>query len=207
MIGCGQTAYSYSVITHLAVIDSSWDSTIAPAIQERFAGATEAEVKAARKFAYGGCLIQDLGYYPGGNKLFSDLLHYVRSGDFVVALIEESESPADYAFALGALSHHASDNNGHASATNLSVPILYPDLRKKFGDIVTFDEKPSAHIKVCEGTGKAKRSTQATVGVVGRLKINRLSYCFIDSFQGFHKIQFAAPEWKMPEPLQYRRFY
>lgn len=135
-------------MTHISVIDSTWESTIAPMIQQRFSHASEDEIQQARKFAYGGCIIQDLGYYPGGSKLFSDLLHYVRSGDFVQALIQNSETPAEYAFALAALSHYASDNNGHALATNRAVPILYPELRKKFGDEVTFDEKPSAHLKV-----------------------------------------------------------
>jgi hypothetical protein len=138
----------YSVMTHIAVIDSAWESMITPMIQQKFPHASKDEILQARKFAYGGCIIQDLGYYPGGSKIFSDLLHYVRSGDFVQALIQNSETPADYAFALAALSHYASDNNGHALATNRAVPILYPELRKKFGDEVTFDEKPSAHLKV-----------------------------------------------------------
>jgi hypothetical protein len=134
-------------MTHIAIIDSTWDSTIAPILQQRFPGASQEEIRQSRKFAYCGCIIQDLGYYPGGSKIFSDLLHYVRSGDFVQALIENSETPAEYAFALAALSHYASDNNGHALATNRAVPILYPELRKKYGDEVTFDEKPSAHLK------------------------------------------------------------
>lgn len=141
-------SFSYSVMTHIAVIDSAWESMITPMIQQRFPRASKDEILQARKFAYGGCIIQDLGYYPGGSKIFSDLLHYVRSGDFVQALIQNSETPAEYAFALAALSHYASDNNGHALATNRAVPILYPELRRKFGDEVTFDEKPSAHLKV-----------------------------------------------------------
>ena len=34
--------------------------------------------------------MQDMGYYPFGSKNFSDLTHYVRSGDFVVNLISDS---------------------------------------------------------------------------------------------------------------------
>ena len=119
-----------------------------PAIQKRFSNSPRDEIDQTRKYAYGACIIQDLGYYPGGNKFFSDLVHYVRSGDFVRVLLEESKTPEEYAFALGALSHYASDNNGHSLATNRAVPILYPELRKKYGDEITFDEKPSAHIKV-----------------------------------------------------------
>ena len=50
-----------------------------------------------------------MGYYPFGNKYFSDLVHYVRSGDFVENLVEESSDLNEYAFALGALAHYAAD--------------------------------------------------------------------------------------------------
>ena len=102
----------------------------------------------AHAYAYGGAIIQDLGYYPFGSKFFSDLAHYVRSGDFVLALIEESRDLNEYAFALGALSHYAADASGHALATNRAVAIMYPGLAKKYGPIVTYQEKPSAHMKV-----------------------------------------------------------
>ena len=82
----------------------------------------------AHAYAYGGCIIQDLGYYPFGSKFFSDLTHYVRSGDFILNLIKESQDLNEYAFALGALSHYAADNNGHSMAVNLAVPLLYPKL-------------------------------------------------------------------------------
>ncbi len=117
-------------------------------MKKSFPRSSADEISASRKFAYGGSLIQDLGYYPGGNKFFSDLVHYVRSGDFVTALIEDSQTIDEYAFALGALSHYSSDNIGHATATNLSVPILYPELRRKYGNLVTYEDKPSAHLKV-----------------------------------------------------------
>ncbi len=78
------------------------------------------ELIKAHAYAYGGCIIQDLGYYPFGNKFFSDLTHYVRSGDFVLNLITESQDLDEYAFALGALAHYAADNNGHPIAVNRS---------------------------------------------------------------------------------------
>src|SRR6185295_19282487 len=121
-------ADAYSVLTHIAIIDSSWDESIVPVLHKRFPDATTDDIRASRKFAYGGCIIQDLGYYPGGNKLFSDLVHYVRSGEFVGALLQEAKTIDEYAFAIGALSHYSSDNNGHALATNRAVPILYPKL-------------------------------------------------------------------------------
>jgi hypothetical protein len=119
---------AYSVLTHEAIIDSTWDSAIKPLLLKRFPAATPDELKQAHAFAYGGCLIQDLGYYPFGSKVFSNLTHYIRSGDFVVNLIRDSQDLNEYAFALGALSHYAADNNGHPLAVNRAVPLFYPKL-------------------------------------------------------------------------------
>jgi hypothetical protein len=140
-------AHSYSVLTHEAIIDSAWDTAIRPLLLKRFPAATPDELKQAHAYAYGGCIIQDLGYYPFGSKFFSDLTHYVRSGDFVLNLIRESQDLDEYAFALGALSHYAADNNGHSLAVNLAVPLLYPKLGRKFGNLVTYADDPFTHAK------------------------------------------------------------
>jgi hypothetical protein len=147
-ISCALKCAGYSVLTHEAIIDAAWKDSIVPLLQSRFPDATPAELLKAHAYAYGGAIIQDLGYYPFGSQFFSDLVHYVRSGDFVLALIEESKDLNEYAFALGALSHYAADASGHQLATNLSVAILYPGLAKKYGPVVTYEEKPSAHMKV-----------------------------------------------------------
>ena len=138
---------AYSVLAHEAIVDAAWDEAIKPLLLERFPQATPAELRAAHGFAYGGCVIQDMGYYPFGNKFFSDLVHYVRSGDFVAALLRDSQNLNEYAFALGALAHYSADNEGHRTGTNLAVPLLYPKLRHKYGDVVTYDENPLAHLK------------------------------------------------------------
>jgi hypothetical protein len=140
-------AYAYSVLTHEAIIDSTWDSAIKPVLLKRFPAATADDLLAAHAYAYGGCIIQDLGYYPFGSKFFSDLTHYVRSGDFILNLIRDSEDLDEYAFALGALSHFAADNNGHRMATNPSVPLLFPKLRLLFGNSVTYADDPFSHTK------------------------------------------------------------
>jgi len=137
----------YSVLTHEAIVDSLWDNPIRKILSKRFPMATPEELEQAHAYAYGGCIIQDMGYYPFSNKLFSDLTHYVRSGDFVLALIRESQDVDEYAFALGALAHYAADIDGHGQAVNLAVPILYPELRKKFGKTVTYWDNPLAHIR------------------------------------------------------------
>lgn len=135
----------YAVLTHEAVIDAAWKDSIVPLLLKRFPNATPEELLQAHAYVYGGAIIQDLGYYPFGNKFFSDLTHYVRSGDFVIALIEESEDLNEYAFALGALSHYAADASGHPLATNRSVALMYPKLAKKYGPVITYEDKPSAH--------------------------------------------------------------
>jgi hypothetical protein len=118
--------FSYSVLTHEAIIDSVWDTSLKALLLKRFPDATPEQLVEAHAYAYGGSIIQDMGYYPFGAKFFTDLLHYVRSGDFVLSLIRDSHDLNEYAFSLGALAHYAADNNGHRMATNVSVPLLYP---------------------------------------------------------------------------------
>ncbi len=139
--------YSYSVLSHQALIDMTWETNLKPLLKARYPKATETELKDAQAYAYGGSIIQDLGYYPHGSHFFSDLTHYVRSGDFVMALLQDSQSVDDYAFALGALSHYATDNEGHRLGTNRAVPLLYPPLKKKYGDSVTYEDDELAHVK------------------------------------------------------------
>jgi hypothetical protein len=142
-----QSASSYSVLTHEAIVDSTWDSAIKPLLLKRFPDSTREDLMQAHAYAYGGSIIQDLGYYPFGSKFYSDLTHYVRSGDFIVNLIRESQDLDEYAFVLGALSHYAADNDGHSIATNVSVPLLYPKLRLKFGNTITYADDPFSHGK------------------------------------------------------------
>ena len=139
-------ARAYSVLTHEAIVDAAWDDAIVPVLRARFRPSAD-ELLRARAFSYGGCLIQDLGYYPFSSRLFGDLTHYVRSGDFVEALVREARNTEELAFALGALAHYAADNVGHPSAVNLAVPITYPKLRAKFGDRVTYQDHPTAHLR------------------------------------------------------------
>ncbi len=138
---------AYAVLSHEAIIDSAWNTNIRPLLVKRFPNATSDELKEAHGYAYGGAIIQDMGYYPHGSHFFSDLTHYVRSGDFVLALLRDSKDLDGYAFALGALSHYAADNEGHLIAVNLSVPLLYPKLKKKYGGVITYEENPLAHVQ------------------------------------------------------------
>jgi hypothetical protein len=140
-------SYGYTVLTHEAIIDSVWDASIQKQLLKRFPDTSPEELQEAHAYAYGGCIIQDMGYYPFSSRFFSDLTHYVRSGDFIEALIRESHDLNEYAFALGALEHYAADTEGHRLATNRAVPILYPELRRKYGNNVTYWDNPAAHIR------------------------------------------------------------
>ena len=146
-LGCPSESAAYAVLAHEAVIDSVWDADIRPLLLKRFPEATREQLKEAHGYAYGGAIIQDMGYYPHGSFFFSDLTHYVRSGDFVVALLRDSKDLDGYAFALGALAHYAADNEGHPIGVNRAVPLLYPKLKKKYGDTVTYEDDPLAHVK------------------------------------------------------------
>jgi hypothetical protein len=147
-LSASQPSHAYSVLAHESNIDAAWEHGIVPALLERFPDARPEELTAARAYAYGGCVIQDLGYYPFGSHFFSDLLHYVRTGDFVVTLIRDARDVNELAFALGALAHYAGDTSGHPIGVNPSVAIIYPKLRAKFGDLVTYADSPSRHVMV-----------------------------------------------------------
>jgi hypothetical protein len=146
VLGLAQNCGAYSVLTHEEVVDLLWKDDIQPLLSKRFPSATADDLKKAHAFAYGGSLIQDMGYYPFGNKYFSDLTHYVRSGDFIANLVNDATDLDEYAFALGALAHYSADNLGHPTV-NRAVAMEFPKLRKKFGDEVTYADNPKAHIR------------------------------------------------------------
>ena len=139
-------SFAYSVLTHEEIVDLLWSDEIRPLLLKRYPGLSEDQIKEAHAYAYGGAAIQDLGYYPFGSKDFSNLVHYVRSGDFVRELLLESQDANEYAFALGALSHYASDIAGHP-AVNQAVAVAYPKLRAKFGQSVRYAQDKTAHLK------------------------------------------------------------
>jgi hypothetical protein len=141
------SCFACSVLSHEAIVDALWDVKLKPALLARFPKTTPDDLKQAHGYAYGGAIIQDLGYYPHGSKVFSDLAHYVRTGDFCIALVSESHTLNELSFALGAVSHYFSDIDVHRYATNPGEAILYPKLERKFGKIITYEEDPAAHLK------------------------------------------------------------
>jgi hypothetical protein len=143
---CSGGLSAYSVLTHEEIVDLAWSDGIRPLLLKRFPGLSEDQITEAHAYAYGGAVIQDLGYYPFGSREFSNLVHYVRSGDFVRELLIESRDVNEYAFALGALAHYASDIAGHP-AVNQAVAIEYPKLRAKFGKSVRYAQDKTAHLK------------------------------------------------------------
>ncbi len=141
-------AGAFSVVAHLEAVDASWDRQLAALLEHRFGHLSSAQLKEARAYAYGGALIQDLGYYPFGSHFFTNLTHYVRSGEFVDCLIRDASDPDEYAFALGALAHYAFDNVGHPLAVNRAVPLMYPKVRAKVGPTALYVDSPARHVMV-----------------------------------------------------------
>jgi hypothetical protein len=137
---------AYSVLTHEEIIDLLWDQGIKPLLLARYPNATPQELLKAHAYAYGGSVIQDIGYYPFGDQVFSDLAHYVRTGAFVQALLDDAQDLNEYAFALGALSHYVSDINGHPYI-NQAVGIEYPKLAREYGPEVPYDVDHKAHLR------------------------------------------------------------
>jgi hypothetical protein len=140
-------AEAYSLLTHEMLIDFTWEDSIKPLLLSRYPNLTPAELEQARAYAYGGCVIQDIGYYPFGDKTFSNLTHYVRTGDFIVNLFRNATNANELAFAVGALSHYIGDSIGHSEATNLAVPLEFPKLEKEYGKVVTYADGEHQHVQ------------------------------------------------------------
>lgn len=139
-------ARPYSVLSHEEVVDLAWKSHVLPLLRERYPAATPDELREAHSYAYGGCILQDLGYYPFGNHELSDLAHYVRTGDFVNNMLRDANSMDEYAFALGALAHYRGDTTGHP-AVGVATAREYPRLKRRFGPFVSYYDSPKAHIR------------------------------------------------------------
>jgi hypothetical protein len=139
---------AYSVLTHEELIDLAWNDSIRPLLLAKFPKSSDAELVVAHSFAYGGSAVQDMGYYPFGKVFFSELTHYVRSGDFVVRLLSDARTLNEYAFAIGALSHYLGDSIGHSEAVNPATALAFPKLKDKYGESVTYGESPHSHIRM-----------------------------------------------------------
>ncbi len=192
------TVSAYSVLTHEALIDRNWDREIKPLLLARFPGSTDDQLKEARAYTYGGAIIQDMGYYPFGSKFFSNLAHYTRSGDFVMTLIRDAQDLNEYAFALGTLAHYAADNEGHPVAVNKAVPLLYPNLKNKFGANVTYEDNPAAHLKTefsfdIVEVARGKYASESYHDFIGfRVSKPLLERAFLDTYSIELKDQFTS---------------
>jgi Zinc dependent phospholipase C len=139
---------AYGVLTHQQLIDQAWNTVIVPILLNRFPSLTTEQLKEAHAYAYGGCIVQDFGYYPFANAFFSDLTHYVRTGDFIQKLFQHAHTANEYAFAIGALSHYVGDTIGHSRATNPSVAIAFAKLGAKYGSSVNYAQGKQQHVRV-----------------------------------------------------------
>jgi hypothetical protein len=147
LLACAHPLAAYSLLTHEQLIDLTWHDSIVPLLLSRYPDLTPADLKSAHAYAYAGCVIQDIGYYPFGDASFSNLTHYVRSGDFVVNLFRNAGNANELAFAVGALSHYIGDTIGHPQATNLAVPVEFPALARKYGRVVNYAQGRRQHVQ------------------------------------------------------------
>lgn len=147
IVTAGPSVFAYSVLTHQQIIDLAWGPSIKPLLLARYPDTTAQQLRVAQSYAYGGCEIQDAGYYPFGHAFFSELTHYVRTGDFVASLIRNARNVNELAFALGALSHYVGDSIGHHDAVNPSTAIAFPNLALQYGHSVSYDESPHGHVR------------------------------------------------------------
>jgi hypothetical protein len=191
LLWSNQSGFCYSVLTHEQIIDLAWKDSIVPMLLSRYPHTTAAELDRARAYAYGGCAIQDAGYYPFGHVFFSDLTHYVRSGDFVASLIRNSRNVDELAFALGALSHYVGDSVGHHDAVNPSTAVEFPNLEAKFGPVVTYDESPHGHVRTefafdIDQLSKRRLAPSAYLNHVGlKVSMRLLEVAFFETY-GLH---------------------
>jgi hypothetical protein len=176
------------VLTHEAIIDASWEKSIVPLLKSKYPAATDSMLTDAHAYAYGGAVAPDMGYYPLGSKLFTNLVHYVRSGDMVIALLKNATNINEYAFALGFLSHYYADNYGHPLATNICVPLVYPKLFKKYGSNVTYAQNRISHLRMEFGfdvleVAKGNYASQAYRNFIGfKVDTSVLSRAFFETY-------------------------
>lgn len=190
---------AYSVLTHEELIDLAWNDSIRPLLLAKFPGATEHQLVVAHSYAYGGCVVQDMGYYPFGKPFFSNLTHYVRSGDFVVWMLRNARTIDEYAFAIGALSHYLGDSIGHSQAINPATAFEFPKLQHKYGDSVTYGESPHGHIRTefafdVEELGHLEFASPAYLRAVGfRVPRQFLERAFVHTY-GFDIHSILGPD-------------
>ncbi len=181
-------ANSLGVLTHEAIVDAAWDRSILPLLKSRYPAATTVELKEAHAYCYGGAVAPDMGYYPFGSHLFTNLVHYVRSGEMVNSLLRNANTLNEYAFALGYLSHYNADNYGHPLATNISVPLLYKKMKKRYGDRVTYAQDRISHLRMEFGfdvlqTAKGNYASDAYHDFIGfKVDTSVLARAFLETY-------------------------
>jgi hypothetical protein len=163
---------AFSLLSHEAIIDATWEKSIKPLLKSKYPSSSEDDLKEAHAYVYGGSLMADIGYYPFGSLLFTNLVHYVRTGDFVSAALDEATTLDEYAFSLGLLCHYNADRYGHSLATNIALPILFPKEREKYGDTITYEVAKKEHIKTEFGfdvfqTAKGNYTPEAQFDFIG----------------------------------------
>jgi len=179
---------AYGVFAHEAIVDAAWEKAIVPLLKLKYPASTDSELVLAHAYAYGGAVAPDMGYYPKGSRFFTDLVHYVRSGDMAEALLRNAQTLNQYAFALGFLSHYEADNYGHPLGTNRSVTLVYEKLQRKYGNNITYAQNKIAHVRMEFGfdvleIAKGNYASQSYRNLIGfKVDTTVLSKAFMETY-------------------------
>lgn len=91
-----------------------------------------------------GAIGPDLGYFPGGERLLSDLAHRVRSVDLTRALIHAAGSSTERAFSWGWVTHVLADRAIHPLVGRGVGEVMHGDPDRFVGG----HHEPAVHLRV-----------------------------------------------------------
>jgi len=97
-----------------------------------------------------GAIVSDIGYITASTEQFSDLMHYIGTGNYLDNLVaitceKYGNDPAMVAFLAGMRSHYWADRVGHHEGTNVAVAMLSDTNRDKALTRVVYEQDIAMH--------------------------------------------------------------
>ena len=144
----GGDARAYSLLTHEQLIDLTWQDSIVPLLLSRYPNLTPAQLDEARAYAYGGCVIQDIGYYPFGDAVFLQP-HPLHA---LAAILSSTSSamqrmPTSWPSPSARSPTTSATPSATPQATNRAVPVEFPKLGAQYGPVVNYAEGQHQHVQ------------------------------------------------------------
>ena len=100
---------------------------------------------------YCGALAPDMGMLPGSDRLFTDLAHYLKTGELARCLVSKANSAIETAYAWGWVTHVLADAG------------LHPAINRASGDH-SWAESPTSHMRVEFGLDFQRLGDQPSLG-------------------------------------------